>query len=102
MFSMNVVIFSYGYCCFFGSGRAGSGLYSQEVITIFCDVTPCSQVEVHWRLGGTHCTMLGVTRSVADWLTSQLSITVSNNHTLPVSVSYRDLTRRTAPYKLLS
>jgi hypothetical protein len=34
------------------------------------------------------------------WLTSPLSITVSNYHTLPVSVSYRDLTRRTAPYKL--
>jgi hypothetical protein len=36
------------------------------------------------------------------WLTSQLSITISNYHTLPVSVSYRDLTRRTAPYKTLS
>jgi hypothetical protein len=34
------------------------------------------------------------------WLTSQLSITVSNYHTLPVSVSCRDLTRRTAPYNL--
>jgi hypothetical protein len=36
------------------------------------------------------------------WLTSQLSITISNYHTLyiftvPVSVSYRDLTRRTTP-----
>jgi hypothetical protein len=34
------------------------------------------------------------------WLTSQLAITVSNYHTLPVSFSCRDLTRRTAPYKL--
>jgi hypothetical protein len=34
------------------------------------------------------------------WLTSQLSITVSNYHTLPGSVSYRDLIRGTAPYKL--
>jgi hypothetical protein len=35
------------------------------------------------------------------WLTSQLSITVSNYHTLPMSVSYRDLTRRTALVELL-
>jgi hypothetical protein len=34
------------------------------------------------------------------WLTSQLSVTFTDYHTLPVSVSYRDLTRRTAPYKL--
>jgi hypothetical protein len=38
-----------------------------------------------------------------NWLTSQLAITISNYHTfciftLPVSVSYRDLTRRTAAY----
>jgi hypothetical protein len=36
------------------------------------------------------------------WLTSQLPITISNYHTLciftlPVSVSYRDITRKTAP-----
>jgi hypothetical protein len=35
-----------------------------------------------------------------QWLTSQLSVTFTDYHTLPVSVSYRDLTRRTAPYKL--
>jgi hypothetical protein len=33
------------------------------------------------------------------WLTSQLSVTFTDYDTLPVSVSYRDLTRRTAPYK---
>jgi hypothetical protein len=34
------------------------------------------------------------------WLTSQLSVTFTDYHTLPVSVSVRDLTRMTAPYKL--
>jgi hypothetical protein len=46
-------------------------------------------------------TIVYYTRTHLHWLTSQLSITVSNYHTLPVSVSYRDLTRRTAPYKLI-
>jgi hypothetical protein len=34
------------------------------------------------------------------WLTFQLSVAFTDYHTLPVSVSYRDLTRMTAPYKL--
>jgi hypothetical protein len=49
---------------------------------------------LHFVTTITYCTLTHL-----HWLTSQPLITVSNYHTLPVSVSYRDLTRRTALYK---